>query len=92
MIIEIKDLPNGRTVKRINVDVSFEEDGTVQTEVFNSFGYDTQISPASETHKQSTSESKDELGEESNEKITKPDVNVDREEKPIPTEMTDLEL
>ena len=29
MIIEIKDLPEGRKVKHINVDIKFEEDGSV---------------------------------------------------------------
>lgn len=29
MIIEIKDLPEGRKVKHINVDITFEEDGVV---------------------------------------------------------------
>lgn len=29
MIIEIKNLPEGRKVKHINVDITFEEDGAV---------------------------------------------------------------
>ena len=35
MIIEIKNLPEGRRVKHINVDITFEEDKTVKTKVEN---------------------------------------------------------
>lgn len=34
MIIEIKDLPHGRKVKQIRVDVTFEEDGVKVSEQY----------------------------------------------------------
>lgn len=33
MLIEIKDLPQGKSIKHITIDISFDEDGTPQTKV-----------------------------------------------------------
>lgn len=94
MIIEIKDLPNGQLIKHINVDITFDENGTVlKTE--------TKSEPKIES--KSKSEYKPELKSETNNTATEtqkdttfnvvPEIK-DRETSSvgIPSEMLDLEL
>jgi hypothetical protein len=76
MIIEIKDLPQGRKVKHINVDITFEEDGVVvktKTEPTDSGSVDLPKFDMSENTIP----------------VSEP---IEREHKEIPPEMTDMEF
>lgn len=99
MIIEIKDLPPGRKVNRILVDITFEESGQD--------GLEPATEPSSNVSNQQ-SKSVPDLGD-NNTKVTaeapqsiapepeipyisKPSMDVDREPRSIPPEMLDMEL
>jgi len=41
MLIKIEDFPNGKSIKHITIDISFDEDGTPQTKV----NQDYEVSP-----------------------------------------------
>lgn len=97
MIIEIKDLPDGQVVKHISVDVSFE--GSEVNQRVNITG----DSNHSETVPSETSQdipdllnSKSDVSESVNEsvnEVTIPEISqTERKPKPIPSEMTELEL
>lgn len=93
MIIEIKDLPHGRKVKHINVDITFEEDGGV---VVNASS-DTQPSISTRNFPESPIDPKDpidhqETQSESPSDIERPVISEDRPKKEVPSEMLDLEF
>lgn len=57
MIIEIKNLPQGRKVKHINVDITFEEDGvSVDTKTTNQIEMPIVESPQKEPTKREQKE------------------------------------
>lgn len=83
MIIEIKDLPPGRKVNRILVDITFEDSGSnlIKTE-FNSFdSIDNPTDNPSTTYKQKGPD------------VPKPsEPTEERKHKDIPDEMKNLEF
>lgn len=85
MIIEIKNLPEGRKVKHINVDISFEEDGPaveVKTDTHIELGSERPHPPAPPVPPPKRVINED----------LKPSIPETRETKPIPDEMKDLEF
>jgi hypothetical protein len=80
MIIEIKDLPDGKQIKKITFDIEFE-DGNIRRTT-NRSDYDG--TPVGNPNVSEESKSTEEC---------KPvDVPVEREAKEIPPEMTDMEF
>lgn len=79
MIIEIKNLPEGRKVKHINFDISFEEDGSavVRTNSVQSY-----------IHHSENNTINDEVAP----KVDVPKIHLQREHKEVPPEMKDLEF
>jgi hypothetical protein len=88
MIIEIKDLPHGRKVKHINVDITFEEDGTISTIVKDEV--DTTASSEKGASRAQSQETESDVKFESTETPT-PNLE-DRPKKEIPPEMQDMEF
>jgi hypothetical protein len=84
MIIEIKDLPHGRKVKHINVDITFEEDGEVQVQTKVE---DIKISKPTKIAPAPVAESND-----TDAVIERPVIPEEREKKEVPQEMTDMEF
>lgn len=96
MIIEIKDLPEGRKVKHINVDISFEEDGNVKVQTNNNIDFyemPTTVNYSTASEKDENIEEKVESTESTESvKIEKPVIKERKANKDIPPEMTDMEL
>lgn len=87
MKIEITDLPAGKTVQRILLDITFSDSGTVQTESTTHFTDNTNVQSSQDTtHK-----------EQSVPDVSKPKGpfipnELARKRVEIPQEMLDLEL
>lgn len=107
MIIEIKNLPEGRKLKHINVDVSFEEDGIagnagntgtasfVQQVTTGDFweGEKTVNYPKKEAVEDAPKDTTKEDTQESDSlEIAKPVIKERTVKKDIPAEMTDMEF
>lgn len=98
MIIEIKDLPEGQVVKHISVDISFE--GSEINQRVNITGdsnnSETQTLPKKEVPEieepLSAKSSNYEMNESSDDVQIPVISQTERKPKPIPTEMTELEL
>lgn len=85
MIIEIKDLPEGRKVSRILVDVTFEDSGEPQV-VSQGFLNETGINTKANTKN-------DQGAPETPVTIVNPEIKRDPSTNPsIPTEMLDMEF
>lgn len=98
MIIEIKDLPEGQVVKHISVDISFE--GSEVNQRVNITGDSNNSETLSEPKKE-VPEIEEPLSAKSaqssiNDSVADvqiPEISqTERKPKPIPTEMTELEL
>ena len=79
MIIEIKGLPDGRTVKHINVDITFDETGPVVKQT---------VIP----HSQPAPTEPQTGNVNDNSPVIAPDTHIERPAVEIPPEMRDLEF
>ncbi|UOK16745.1 hypothetical protein [Vibrio phage phiKT1024] len=101
MIIEIKDLPAGQVVKHISVDISFEGSEINQRVNITGDSNNSETVPSDNkkdipdllNSKSDISESVNESVNESENEVKIPDISqTERKPKPIPSEMTELEL
>lgn len=99
MIIEIKDLPPGRKVNRILVDITFEESGQdgLEPAIEPSFKVSNRQSESvpdlSDNNTKVTVEAPQSIATGTEiPYISKPSMDVDREPRNIPPEMLDMEL
>lgn len=83
MIIEIRDLPDSKQIKKITFDIEFE-DGNVHRAT-NKTDYDG--TPVGNLNISEESKSTEEY-----KTVEVPELTVDREAKEIPPEMTDMEF
>ena len=88
MKIEITGLPEGQKIQHINVDITFEEDGTPIVETKQEMQEKSLIRKNTEAKKNDVSENQHVPGAP-----VPPIINNDnREQKEVPSEMTDMEF
>lgn len=82
MIIEIKDLPQNRNIKKVTFDIEFEDGEPISSSGFNS-GVSTSVGSRESVASPERSEVE----------LKRPEIDTeDREKKEIPSEMNDLEF
>lgn len=97
MIIEIKDIPQGKKIKHLSVDIDFTDSESSENEIKPVVKTVSEKMPVPEkvvkTKKTPEKEQKVESVERTEKLDSLPEVNItDREEKAIPEEMTNLEF
>ena len=93
MIIEISGLPEGQKIKHINVDIKFEDDGsaTVNSTV-DGKETDKSFNETPVNEEPLSVDTVQALGTGTDDLITAPLIDEEREHKDIPPEMTDMEF
>lgn len=85
MIIKIEGLPEGRTVKHINVDITFDETGPVVKSTVDTTA-PTKLDARQDTPQAPSTEPVQNIA------VDRPVVDEPRERKEIPPEMSDMEF